>query len=401
MKHNRTDEQILLQALETLHDETEKMREKEAKKIWSEISLPFTLHAGLLRYTKDELHEIRKRLNIRNASSLKKADLVAVLEEHIPMLMKIILCQLDEHLFRSIQNMIHNGGFIFAPAMETYQIKFLQSLGFIFTGTYKGEKVLALPADLIEPLSSLEGDMKVRSILKRNTEWIRLTQGMLYYYGVIDSQTMLKKIEQYTKKPVRPIEFFNVMRQADDFYKVVCLEYQGLIHQRVFDPFKIKEEQDSRKDLDYYPFTKAQLLQAGAPDYVPENKITKSFRRFLLDNYRITRKETDQIIMECIFAIKVGESTNNLLEFMQTQVEIADFKTAEAMMNILIQLNNHTRQWILKGYMPSEIFKEEKEALHPLPLKKENNKPVTTRKIGRNDPCPCGSGKKYKKCCGR
>ena len=22
-------------------------------------------------------------------------------------------------------------------------------------------------------------------------------------------------------------------------------------------------------------------------------------------------------------------------------------------------------------------------------------------KIGRNDPCPCGSGKKYKHCCGR
>ncbi len=22
-------------------------------------------------------------------------------------------------------------------------------------------------------------------------------------------------------------------------------------------------------------------------------------------------------------------------------------------------------------------------------------------RIGRNDPCPCGSGKKYKKCCGR
>jgi preprotein translocase subunit SecA len=24
----------------------------------------------------------------------------------------------------------------------------------------------------------------------------------------------------------------------------------------------------------------------------------------------------------------------------------------------------------------------------------------TGREIGRNDPCPCGSGKKYKKCCG-
>jgi preprotein translocase subunit SecA len=27
-------------------------------------------------------------------------------------------------------------------------------------------------------------------------------------------------------------------------------------------------------------------------------------------------------------------------------------------------------------------------------------KPAVSHKVGRNDPCPCGSGKKYKKCCG-
>ena len=26
--------------------------------------------------------------------------------------------------------------------------------------------------------------------------------------------------------------------------------------------------------------------------------------------------------------------------------------------------------------------------------------PVQSEKVGRNDLCPCGSGKKYKKCCG-
>ena len=30
----------------------------------------------------------------------------------------------------------------------------------------------------------------------------------------------------------------------------------------------------------------------------------------------------------------------------------------------------------------------------------EKEAPAVTGKIGRNDPCPCGSGKKYKKCCG-
>lgn len=29
------------------------------------------------------------------------------------------------------------------------------------------------------------------------------------------------------------------------------------------------------------------------------------------------------------------------------------------------------------------------------------SKMAVSNKVGRNDPCPCGSGKKYKKCCGK
>lgn len=47
-----------------------------------------------------------------------------------------------------------------------------------------------------------------------------------------------------------------------------------------------------------------------------------------------------------------------------------------------------------KGHLPEEAQVPERE-----------KKPQTVRreepKIGRNDPCPCGSGKKYKNCCGR
>jgi uncharacterized protein YecA (UPF0149 family) len=39
-----------------------------------------------------------------------------------------------------------------------------------------------------------------------------------------------------------------------------------------------------------------------------------------------------------------------------------------------------------------------------LPQQRQNLRPATVRrdagKVGRNDPCPCGSGKKYKKCHG-
>jgi uncharacterized protein YecA (UPF0149 family) len=33
----------------------------------------------------------------------------------------------------------------------------------------------------------------------------------------------------------------------------------------------------------------------------------------------------------------------------------------------------------------------------PPPLR--SKQVVKSKNIGRNDPCPCGSGKKYKKCC--
>lgn len=47
-----------------------------------------------------------------------------------------------------------------------------------------------------------------------------------------------------------------------------------------------------------------------------------------------------------------------------------------------------------------KIFDAEKKKALYLEAKRMNTI-VKEKKIGRNDPCPCGSGKKYKFCCGR
>lgn len=56
--------------------------------------------------------------------------------------------------------------------------------------------------------------------------------------------------------------------------------------------------------------------------------------------------------------------------------------------------------WLYELPQWKEIFSEEElKALY-----KEQRDSGTVRKpkkIGRNDPCPCGSGKKYKNCCGK
>ena len=56
--------------------------------------------------------------------------------------------------------------------------------------------------------------------------------------------------------------------------------------------------------------------------------------------------------------------------------------------------------WLYELPQWNSIFSEEKRKELYLEQKKSGTV-VKGPKIGRNDPCPCGSGKKYKHCCGR
>ena len=56
--------------------------------------------------------------------------------------------------------------------------------------------------------------------------------------------------------------------------------------------------------------------------------------------------------------------------------------------------------WLYNLPMWDNIFDEaKKKELYR--IAKKANTVIKGAKIGRNDPCPCGSGKKYKFCCGR
>ena len=56
--------------------------------------------------------------------------------------------------------------------------------------------------------------------------------------------------------------------------------------------------------------------------------------------------------------------------------------------------------WLYNLPQWDKIFTEEKKKTLYMEQKKSGTV-VKPHKVGRNDPCPCGSGKKYKHCCGR
>ncbi|MDD3417183.1 MAG: SEC-C metal-binding domain-containing protein [Lachnospiraceae bacterium] len=88
---------------------------------------------------------------------------------------------------------------------------------------------------------------------------------------------------------------------------------------------------------------------------------------------------------------------NELEELEEDSVVSLEFNKDKLYMNMV----GAKADWLYDLEEWDQIFTEkEKEALY-----KEQKLSTTVvregKKIGRNDLCPCGSGKKYKKCCGK
>lgn len=393
--------EMLVKALKDIRNLGEKMRAKREKKLWEEIKIPCSLKDFLKNLTKNELTKIRQNLDLKGLSSLNKHQLIDRLESEIVSSARKVFLVFDNSQYKLIKKIIENDGMAEID-IDTLQAEYFRNRGIIFSGTIKGKRVLVMPQELLTEFQKLDNN-EYQKIVRRNTDWIRLAQGLLFYYGTLGLIQLTDMIAKLMKsEKIELVDFIKVVNNAVEYYSEIRHDLEGYSNCRVFDSSRIKIEHKKRPDLDFYPFTYEQIYKAGAPGYVDKNFAFMRFSKFIIDNYDITVEEAENLVEECVYAIKIGDSLNQILEFLQEELEISDFETLQEFAGQVTFLHNNTRQWFLKGYTPEELFREEKKYMKPLPPKNfQSGNGQNKLKIGRNEPCPCGSGKKYKKCCGK
>ncbi|WP_160723137.1 YecA family protein [Bacillus sp. USDA818B3_A] len=392
----------LLGALEGMKEMTQKAQAKRELKIWSEISVPITIKDALARLSKDDLSIIRRRLDIKGASQLKKGDLIELLSSKIPFALEKQCMYMDQEQYNLIKRIIRNGGYMEEPKLTANQLNYFRDIGILYTGTFDGKRIIALPEEIVQNQFLQENHKPLIAICRRNTEWIKLTQGLLYYYGTLTIVELQSLLEKYTNGPVQLSDYLSVIEQAVSYYEQIRMDKTGFSNIRVFDPEKVILEHKMRKDVEFFPYSKEQILRAGEVDYIERNDSYLQFVHFLTQNYEMTKQEADDIVSECVYATNIGEGPNEIVKFLQSRIELPTLESLRDTMDMLVNLMNHTKQWVLKGYTPKELSAHKQQFTQVLPKNKDNIIDFTTKKkIGRNDPCPCGSNKKFKKCCGR
>ena len=210
-------------------------------------------------------------------------------------------------------------------------------------------------------------------------------------------QIILAQVEMLIKIPSEALEDYFIEVYNDHFVHEVIInngEFDLMLRQKGAKPYYVPKKNELLKyvDEDYFEKTK------------PYNALLKYVKKNFFEGDEEKAEELCEDIQEFV---QFGLDIQTILDFVTNQIEnFNNVNQVNDIMQLVMELSNHTRIWENNGHTPYEIYEKfEKPNLRPLPDKRfdynqTNVIDMKTRgKIGRNDPCPCGSGKKFKKCC--
>jgi hypothetical protein len=383
-------------------------RGMEQAQDWPAIHHPITCREALTRLTKDDMNEMRKRFGVTGASTLKKQELAGVLAGATLQQLPDVLARMDQTRYDVLKKVANQGG---AAAVEAdiLMVDYFEGLGILFRGSISGTNELVMPQEMLEAFRVWDSKDR-QAMVRRNTEWIRLAQGLLHYYGVLTWEDLKQFVMQYNGEDDADYTLFEpVIRDSGNYQASLVSTQDTVAHIDVMDSELVRSEQEQLASLPFYPLSKHQALQASDPEYIEKTPSFQAFVKYLMQQYGMTRAEAEEEVDLIVYDIKLGDSPSQLMENVQDKFELTSEPMVNDFIRLLSDLMNNTRLWFLKGYAPSEVRAAldqpnaspgEQAVLAEGSSKAEIYPFATKQKVGRNDPCPCGSGKKFKKCCG-
>lgn len=399
VEKNNNDE-----VMSQLDAELAEQMEKRKKILWRyEVPKERTLLAALSTLTKAELDDIRYNLCVQGVSSLKKQELAAALGPAIVDFSHKWMLTIGIEQYNILTHMSRKNGLSTVLDINDVRMDYMRSMGMIFSGMAEGEQAWYLPNDLLNVYASLD-NAKFRKEISFNDEVSRLATGLLFYYGYLPYDQLHERVNAFLKdKKIEFVDFMGIMINAGCWQGNIINTEVGMHYYTVMDPDALFEEQIRRDDLVYHEFSYEEVYQAGEAEYVEETDDYFELLKFFKDDVSIEHDEAVDIIGEIVIMILNNEKINEILAYVQTMVEIPNMEIIQRLADMIADMSMTTHLWALKGHCQRELSLPHKNFSEKYQSQKTRDNVVKfvprTSTIGRNDPCPCGSGKKYKKCC--
>ena len=395
-------------------------------------------------YKKDNLKVFADDIGLTKLSKLKKSELVDLVAARLldPDVMFYRMSIFDDRAIDLFEKGI--GKFYRYSDEERDTVSVLNEMDLAVAGRDDaGEEILFVFDDVAEVWRGVKNEKF--DVYRKRASWV---WKCLYWteemYGYTPIENFLDVIN--VKKELRmtgdelvevfdhfPLDQLWTVRLDDIFLSAIYAT----------DPDRLYDLRVRQQGKDYYIPTAAEVEELFDTCALLSTPSYQKMKGYMTKNLHLTETEAEDILLDLWDMISSEDDFHESMQWFMDQFEFKNKKQAGDLINLFMPLSNNTRMIANKGHTPTELSGRIKFGPGNMPVitagsslaaemlakaapeirkmgfaldleSNATNIPVmdlpngldgpakmSQKKVYPNDPCPCGSGKKFKKCCGK
>lgn len=355
----------------------------------------------LQAYDEEDLAFLAGEIGIADAEELKNSELAARFAEEVlkPEVMEKEILRLNEREFRAFEKVTKKGLF-YVEENEWTDLEWASDIGYL---AVYDDGYAEVPAEVSAVFNKICTPEFCE--LQKKRSWLAACLVMVEcLYGTAPARVVYRMYRRRKECRVSFDEFTELFRSVPEEENLCVLDgdrisLRGLLEEKEIYQMLL----DRQGNREFYIPSEEEIADCVYHGYPSRTPVYRRILSLLTEELGMDTELAEAYLCEIYRVYYTGGLMSEAMEQLNKNGVIFETqKQAREMAELLMEAYNTTRKVELCGHTLDEegIGNRRNETIFPGMF--QNNMPVSSnKKIYPNDPCPCGSGKKYKKCCGR
>ncbi len=363
---------------------------------WKKDLSDSTLKDIFSDFEKEDLAEIAKEKGVKGITGCNKQKLIDKLVDFMlqPAVMESYFVWQSDSEIAAFEKAAQTGSDNVAVSIENLQNLYRAGyIGMLSDGT------VTVPKDVADAYDSIKGEEfhKKRKNLSFLLCCVRAA-GLLY--GIMPVGVLMDMLKTNPEVHLTEGETLEAVKNLPSEYREFVVAGQRIYHRELYpDDRGLLAAQGNKK---YYIPTMSEIITLGTKGYLPDNKELRKLVSYFIIRMGVSQEQAEMTANFIQTAISGDCEMQDVFDILEeTGISINSEKQLNDVVKLLNDVWNNTRMLLNRGFTPKELAREDRQKILPSGkttniINFDNSK---RNKIYPNDPCPCGSGKKYKNCC--
>ena len=354
-------------------------------------------------YEEEDLVFLAGEIGISDAETMKKQELAERVTKEVlkPEFMKKELLRLNEWEFQAFEKAMKNGLF-HVEEHEWIDLKWASDIGYVTAFSDGYAEVPAEVTEIFEKIATPEF-----YALQKKRSWLGACLVMVeYLYGTAPARTVYRMYRRRKECRVSFEEFMELFKSVPKEENICVIDGSRISLQSLLEE---KETYQTlltyQGDREFYIPSEEEIVDCTYHGYPSQSLAYKKIYQLLSGELGMDAELAEIYLCEIFRVYYTGGLMSEAMDILtKNGVTFETQNQARKMAELLMEAYNKTRKVELCGHTIEEEKSENIRNNVPFSNMFQSGIQETAeknKKVYPNDPCPCGSGKKYKKCCGR